>query len=183
MGNGATIRVLKDCWLSNHPKKKKKILFQPEEEIWEWRVSDLIDWPNHQCDKEHITAMFHPFDVEAILQVPLSRRVVQDVMVWSGSKKGNYTVKSGYYVAKQLRMEESNVGETSMRRTNGALWSRIWKANVPNKIKIFLWHACLNIFPTQENLTSRRVVEEAWCCFCQNEFESVLHVLWGCGAA
>ena len=182
MGNGATIRVLKDCWLPNHPKKKK-ILFQPEEEIWEWRVSDLIDWPNHQCDKEHITAMFHPFDVEAILQVPLSRRVVQDVMVWSGSKKGNYTVKSGYYVAKQLRMEESNVGETSMRRTNGALWSRIWKANVPNKIKIFSWHACLNIFPTQENLTSRRVVEEARCCFCQNEFESVLHVLWGCGAA
>ena len=108
---------------------------------------------------------------------------MQDVMVSSGSKKGNYTVKSGYYVAKQLRMEESNVGETSMRRTNGALWSRIWKANVPNKIKIFSWHACLNIFPTQENLTSRRVVEEARCCFCQNEFESVLHVLWGCGAA
>ena len=79
--------------------------------------------------------MFHPFDAEAILQVPLSRRVVQDVM----AKKGNYIVKSGYYVAKQLWMEESNFGETSMQRTNGALWSRIWKANVPNKIKKFSW--------------------------------------------
>ena len=87
----------------------------------EWRVSDLIDWSNHQWDKERITAMFHPFDAETILQVPLSRRVVQDVMVWSFSKKGNYTIKSGYYVAKQLRMEESNMGETSMQRTNGAL--------------------------------------------------------------
>ena len=127
--------------------------------------------------------MFHPFDCEAILQVPLSRRVVQDVMVWSCSKKGNYIVKSGYYVAKQLRMEESNLGETSMQRTNGALWSRIWQANVPNKVKIFSWRACLNILPTQGNLARRRVVEEARCCVCQNEVESVLHVLWGCGVA
>ena len=74
MGNGASIRVLKDYWLPNQPTKK--ILFQPEEEIGEWRVSDLIDWPNHQWDKERIIAMFHPFDAEAILQVPLSRRVV-----------------------------------------------------------------------------------------------------------
>ena len=69
-----------------------------------------------------------------------------------------------------------------MQRTNGALQSRIWKANVPNKIKIFSWRACLNILPTQENLVRRRVVEEARCCFCQNEAKLVLHVLWGCGA-
>ena len=43
-------------------------------------------------------------------------------------------------------MEESNIGETSMQRINGAPWSRIWKANVPNKIKNFLWIACLNFF-------------------------------------
>ena len=85
MGNGASIRVLKDCWLPNQPTKKTR--FQPKEEIWEWRVSDLIAWPNHQWDKERITAMFHPFDANAILQVPLSRRVVQDVVVWSGSKR------------------------------------------------------------------------------------------------
>ena len=123
-----------------------------------------------------------PFDAKAILQVPLSKCVVQDAMVWSFSKKGNYTVKSGYYVAKQLRMEESNMGETSMQRTNGALWSRIWKANVPNKIKIFSWRACLNILPAQEKLVRRRVMNEARCCFCQNEAKLVLHVLWGCGA-
>ena len=39
-------------------------------------VSDLVDWQTHQWDRERIMAMFHQFDVEAILQVPLSRRVV-----------------------------------------------------------------------------------------------------------
>ena len=179
--NGASIWVLKDCWLPNQPTKK--ILFQLEKEIWEWRVSNLIAWPNHQWDKERINAMFHPFDADAILQVPLSRWVVQDVVMWSDSKKGNYTVKSRYYVAKQLRMEESNLGESLRQGTNGALWSRIWQANVPNKIKKISWHACLKILPTQANLARRRVVEEARCSSCQLEEESVLHVLLGCGAA
>ncbi|XP_030964215.1 uncharacterized protein LOC115985415 [Quercus lobata] len=49
-------------------------------------------------------------------------------------------------------MEESNLGESSRQGMNGALWSRIWQANVPNKIKIFSWRACLNILPTQANL-------------------------------
>ena len=177
VGNGASIWVLKDCWLPNQPIKK--ILFQPKEEIWEWKVSNLIAWPNHQWDKERINAMFHPFDADAILQVPLSRRVVQDVVVWFGSKKGNYAVKSGYYVAKQLRMEESNLGESSRQGMNGAFWSRIWQANVPNKIKKISWRACLNILPTQANLARRRVVEEAWCNSCQLQDESVFHVLWG----
>ena len=127
--------------------------------------------------------MFHPFDADAILQVPLSRRVVEDVVVWSASKKGNYTVKYGYYVAKQLQMEENSLGESSTQGKNRALWSRVWQAHVPNKIKIFSWRACLNILPTQANLARRRIVEGARCSTCQLEEESVLHVLWGCGAA
>ena len=84
IGNGASIRVLKDCQLPNQPTKE--ILFQPEEEIQEWRVSDLVYLQNHQWDKERIMAIsgikkesriqFHQFDAEGILQVPLSRRAV-----------------------------------------------------------------------------------------------------------
>ena len=57
VGNCASINVLKDCWLPNQPTKK--VLFQPEEEIWEWRVSDLIDWQSHQWDRERIHALFN----------------------------------------------------------------------------------------------------------------------------
>ena len=45
VGNDASIHVLKDYWLPN--QSTRKILFQPEEDIWEWRVSDLIDWQTH----------------------------------------------------------------------------------------------------------------------------------------
>ena len=135
MANGASIYVLKDCWLLNQPTKR--VLFQPEEEICEWRVSDLIDWPSHQWDRERIHALFDQFDAEAILQVPLSRWVVQDALIWSFTKNGKYIVKSGYDVAKQLRKAESNSRETSVQRANDSFWSQIWKAKVPNKVKIF----------------------------------------------
>ena len=128
-------------------------------------------------------AMFHQFDAKAILQVPLSRRVVQDVFVWSFAKSGRYIVRSGYFVAKQLRKDELNIREASEHRALGFLWSRLWKAAVPSKIKIFSWRACLNILPTQDNLIRRRVMENARCCLCQQETETVLHVLWSCGVA
>jgi len=81
--------------------------------------------------------VFHQFVSKAILQVPLSRRVVQDMLVWSFSKKGRYTVWSGYFVVKQLRKEEINGGESSEQRAYESLWPHLWKVDVPNKIKFF----------------------------------------------
>ena len=104
--------------------------------------------------------------MDTILQVPLSRQVVQDVLVWSFAKKGRYTVRFGYFVAKQLRKDELNDGESSEHKAFRSLWSRLWKAAVPSKIKIFSWRACLNILPTQDNLIQRRVMESARCCLC-----------------
>ena len=59
--------------------------------------------------------------------------------------------------------EELSAGESLEHRAFGSLWSRLWKAKVPNKIKIFSWRACLNILPTQDNLIRRRVVERVRC--------------------
>ena len=128
-------------------------------------------------------AIFHQFDANAILQIPLSRRVVQDVIVWSFEKRGRYTVRSGYFVAKQLRKDELSNGESSEQGIVGSLWSRLWKETIPNKIKIFSWRVCLDILPTQDNLIRRRVLVSARYYFCQQEIESILHVLWSCGAA
>ena len=62
---------------------------------------------------------------------------MQDALIWSFTKNGKYIVKSGYDVAKQLRKAESNSRETSVQRANDSFWSQIWKAKVPNKVKIF----------------------------------------------
>ena len=108
---------------------------------------------------------------------------MQDSLVWLFTKNGRYSVKFRYHVAKLLKMEESSSRKTSMQRASTSLWSRVWKARVPNKVKLFSWRACQNILPTRDNLVRRRVVEVASCCFYHRATETVLHVLWECGAA
>ena len=89
------------------------------------------------CSSDLNSRLVQLVDAEAILQVPLRRRFVQDALIWSFTKNGKYIVKSGYDVAKQLRKAESNSRETSVQRANDSFWSQIWKAKVPNKVKIF----------------------------------------------
>lgn len=52
VGNSASIQVLQDCWPPSQPTHK--VLIQPTEVEWEWRVLDLIDWQEHKWDKERI---------------------------------------------------------------------------------------------------------------------------------
>ena len=40
------------------------------------------------------------------------------------------------------------------------VWCLIWKAKVPNKVKIFAWRACHNIPPAYANLVNRRVLTQ-----------------------
>ena len=100
MGTGYAIRVMEDKWIPNH--LGNKILFPIEYDEWEWRVSDLIDWRVNQWDRDRIYMTFNHFDAEAILRIPLSRRQVQDRVVWMHCCNGKYAVKSGYWVACML---------------------------------------------------------------------------------
>ena len=48
---------------------------------------------------------FNREDGEAILCVPLSKRIVFDSTVWTFTKSGEYSVRFGYHVARQLQKE------------------------------------------------------------------------------
>lgn len=73
--------------------------------------------------------------------------------------------------------------ESSGVRNRGLIWPRLWKLNLPNKIKVFGCRACQEILPTKENLARRKITEDGICELCKQEAETVLHVLWGCGVA
>ena len=111
VGTGSSIRVMKDKWIPNHPGNK--ILFPTEYDEWEWRVSDLIDWRVHQWDRDRIFMIFNHFDAEAILRIPLSRRQVQDRVVWMHCRNGKYAVKFGYHVARMLAEDAIGREESS----------------------------------------------------------------------
>ena len=149
---------MEDKWIPNHPDNK--IMFPTKYDEWEWRVSDLIDWSVHQWDRERIYMLFNQFDAEAILRIPLSRRQVQDKLLWKYCRNGKYVVKLGYHVARTL---------------DGDIKGEL---RVPSKIKVFGWRTCLNILPSKVNLVRRQVLTEDRCEICQRNPETVIHAIW-----
>lgn len=107
VGNGSSIRVLKDKWIPNHPTNKVIHSIGVEEEDMDWLVAELIDPDLNWWNRDFISSKFHKDDVDAILHIPLSYRWVSDSIFWLHNKEGVYSCKSGYKVAIQLAKEEN----------------------------------------------------------------------------
>lgn len=61
--------------------------------------------------------LFSPIDVDRIKNIPISRRLPNDKLVWEHTKNGIYSVKFGYWVRRRR-------GTT----INHKCWDIIWKA-------------------------------------------------------
>nr|XP_023929366.1 uncharacterized protein LOC112040708 [Quercus suber] len=144
-------------------------------------VANLINPELNIWKYEDIKAIFHTDEVEAIGQIPLSRRNVLDSVFWLHNSRGLFSVKSAYHVVRRLLTVANQGGKL----TEGAaknIWNAIWKLRLPNKIKVFAWRVCHKILPTTANLTKRKVLNDDKCSVCTRETESTIHALWDCAA-
>ena len=108
MGNGLSINVIKDRWIPNYPTNR--ILQLVHGDVDDMMVADLINPVLHIWRNEEVMDTFHREEVEAICQIPLSRRDVNDAIIWLHNSKGLFTVKSAYHVARKLQNDGFRVG-------------------------------------------------------------------------
>lgn len=123
---------------------------------------------------------FHEDDQEAISGITLGAIVhMEDSKYWFFSKNRKYRIKTGYKVA--LRQCEGNGNRgVSNQSSQQVFWKRIWKLEVPNKVKLFIWRACSNILPTAVNLFQRKILDSPACTRCGLSCEDSGHALWSC---
>ncbi|KAL0340131.1 UNVERIFIED_CONTAM: hypothetical protein Sradi_4529900 [Sesamum radiatum] len=98
-------------------------------------------------------------------------------MVWHYSRNGYFSVRSAYHLAMTI---EDRPCSSDCGAKESQWWRKVWQARIPNKVKVFVWRACLNALPTGSNLNKRMVGLHAVCPFCRDEAEDILHVLAGC---
>jgi len=89
-------------------------------------VSELLDPDLQWWDRGLIMQNFNKEDAEAILRVPFSGRYIPDSLFWLHNKNGEYSMKLGYHVARQLAREEKWV-ESSNGVYGGKVWKNLWK--------------------------------------------------------
>ncbi|XP_037497568.1 uncharacterized protein LOC119371465 [Jatropha curcas] len=118
---------------------------------------------------------YEPFslrDVRAILNIPFSISAREDSLLWHFDKKGFYTVKLGYHVCERI------LGRGFTHSQHGG-WSRIWRLDIPPKVRDVMWKAMRGVLPTKEALSRRGVELNRGCLFCDS-VEEIDHVLIGC---
>lgn len=67
----------------------------------------------------------------------------KDFLVWHYTNRGEYSVKSEYYIARKLHESYPsmiyNSAGTSSSQSWSALWKKVWSIPLPRKLSIFLW--------------------------------------------
>ncbi|XP_062028933.1 uncharacterized protein LOC133744926 [Rosa rugosa] len=117
-------------------------------------VADLIDPDSKDWMVDWLEELFFADEVEMIRKIPLSLRNPEDQLIWHFDKRGLYSVKSGYHVARCVASLSSHVS-TSSSQGDKDLWRRVWHARVQPKVRNFVWRLVKNIVPTKVNLCRR----------------------------
>ncbi|XXG73967.1 hypothetical protein AAC387_Pa07g2808 [Persea americana] len=103
-------------------------------------MSDQRRW-----DYDIVADIFDTRDKDLILQIPLSNRRNSDVWYWLADPRGSYSVRSCY----KMQSNMTNISPS-------CIWRRMWRLEVPGKVKNLIWRAAMNVLPTIENLIRRR---------------------------
>ena len=88
-------------------------------------VSSFIDPVTRWWKAETVRALFFPFEADVILKIPLCHNLPEDKLIWMGNKRGDFTVKSAYFIASRI-LDTMEEGECSFGDPNARIWKKVW---------------------------------------------------------
>ena len=110
VGNGKRIHLWEDKWLPTPTTHKVISTLRVFDDFP--MVLSFIDENSKWWKLDLVKSLFLHFEAKEILKIRLSHSLLKDSLIWLGNKKGSFTVKSAYYVAKEF-VESGATGESS----------------------------------------------------------------------
>lgn len=170
IGDGTSINVWNDLWVpwiqGFIPTPKEEVLTQSP-----IMVSHLFNPDLHSSKPNLIRELFDPTSAQAILSIPIPFRPSQDKLIWVPNSKGCFIVKLSYQTIRDL---------SSPQPPSENHWKHIWRLNIPERTKMFLWRIVANVLPTRDNLSRRMGIRKTCCTICKQEEESPCHLFLNC---
>jgi ribonuclease HI len=142
------------------------------EEMW---VAELMNETTGTWNIALIQQMFNHKDATEIRRLPLNLLTREDEPIWRYSRNGNYTVRSAYYQLMEHIVDNNDLKEPGN-------WKKLWRLNVPNKVRIFIWRLLRGCLPVRGRLVQRGVPCDNKCPSCASYEENEWHCFFGCGA-
>ncbi|XP_048501337.1 uncharacterized protein LOC125497714 [Beta vulgaris subsp. vulgaris] len=165
VGNGVDINIWEAPWLSD--EHSKYVSSPRRNDIT--MVNQLIDAHNKEWRLDVIDEVFNARDKQCILAIPLSPSSPSDVLSWSLTKDGVYSVKTAYILGKGCNFDNFHNA-----------WVEIWSLEVSPKALHFLWKLCTDILSTRALLFHRHLITMEECLWDCGERESSHHAIFHC---
>jgi hypothetical protein len=80
-----------------------------------------------------LNSIFSPEEVLQIRSIPPSCTNRQDTLIWKGLKNGRFSIKSAYFLQKDLN--KKGVAESSWTGGHTTIWKKVWALPIPNTEK------------------------------------------------
>ena len=151
--SGYEVKVWEDPWIPTTPARPA----QPTAPALHpnMRVSDLINEESKEWDVGLLENYIASVDIPLIRSMTISTTHRRDTFCWNYTKNGQYTVKSGYWVAWNLLKdeEEKEVLEISITK----LQASAWKIKALQKICHLIWQLITCHMTVTRNLIRRNM--------------------------
>ena len=119
--------------------------------------------------------IFSKSDASLITRIHLSHLSRSDKLIWCDSAIGMFTVKSAYFVARNVLGKVVHHQEQ-----RHGVWRIIWMSKVIPKIKYFAWRMAQGIIPTSSGLQRRGLQVDNRCSVCGHQGETFRHIFFEC---
>ena len=140
VGDGCSNDIRRDKWIKKPPVCFLLLFGSQQPTVL--KVSSLINTQERTWKSDMVRELFNQEDASQILCIPLSTILIPNGLIWMDSIKGQFTVKSAYFVAcKMLNREQI------LRVDRLFLWRILWSAKVVPKICYFMWRLVQGIIP------------------------------------
>lgn len=141
----------------------------------------LIDASTRRWNLELLREVFVPEDVNLIWKhQPVIAR--PDGFLWKHNRSGNFSVKSAYALAQELKIRK-DFPEVLMQPSFNSVKEKVWKVSTAPKIRTFIWKALSDALPVVDLISKRGMKCDDRCQLCGLEGESIQHVLFECDPA
>lgn len=164
MGNGGSILFWTSHWVLPFPLLDLIPENQRGSLNLDQKVADFIT--NNTWDRIKLAQVLDDDLIDKILSIPLPRSNLQDKMIWGPNPNGSFTIKSAYNIQIQDRPFYPHAD----------LLKKMWKLDIPPKVKIFAWMLIWNRLQVRARLHKFMPQISHEFPICQNQLEIIHHL-------
>ncbi|KAA3471032.1 reverse transcriptase [Gossypium australe] len=113
-----------------------------------------------------------------ILRIPLALEPHEDLLTWSGKSSGEFSVRIAY----KLLQDRDSIAY-ALQNNYKDFYRKLWRLDLPSKIKILIWKISWNYLPTRVNLSFRNLSSNIACPRCNGSNETTNDIFRECPAS